>query len=102
MNSYPEAEASTQTRFIFFFIWQAIVRGRLFLQRTFFLLYPSPAIYVAPVAFYSAPVTFYSAPVTFYSAPVTFYSAPLAFYDSSKANIDTQVAYFGASLRNFR
>jgi hypothetical protein len=26
------------SRFIFFFIWQAIVRGQLFLQKTFFLL----------------------------------------------------------------
>jgi hypothetical protein len=34
-------EVSNQADFIFFFIWQAIVRGRLFLQRTFFLLYHS-------------------------------------------------------------
>ena len=27
-------------RFIFFFIWQAIVRGQLFLQKTFFLFSP--------------------------------------------------------------
>jgi hypothetical protein len=29
------------SRFIFFFIWQAIVRGQLFLQKTFFLFSPS-------------------------------------------------------------
>jgi hypothetical protein len=28
------------SRFIFFFIWQAIVRGQLFLQKTFFLFIP--------------------------------------------------------------
>jgi hypothetical protein len=35
-------KASPKKDFTFFFIWQAIVRGRLFLQRTFFLLPPSP------------------------------------------------------------
>jgi hypothetical protein len=30
------------SRFYVFFIWQAIVRGRLFLQRTFFLFTPDP------------------------------------------------------------
>jgi hypothetical protein len=35
-------EVSKQIDFIFFFIWQAIVRGQLFLQKTFFLFSPSP------------------------------------------------------------
>ena len=34
-------EVSNQVDFIFFFIWQAIVRGQLFLQKTFFLFIPS-------------------------------------------------------------
>ncbi len=33
----PEAKASPKLDFTFFFIWQAIVRGQLFLQWTFFL-----------------------------------------------------------------
>jgi hypothetical protein len=36
---YEKRKASLQIDFTFFFIWQAIVRGRLFLQRTFFLLW---------------------------------------------------------------
>ena len=35
-----EAGASPELDFNFFFIWQAIVRGQLFLQWTFFLLSP--------------------------------------------------------------
>ena len=37
-DELPGARASTQKRFTFFFIWQAIVRGRLFLQWTFLFL----------------------------------------------------------------
>jgi hypothetical protein len=43
-------EVSNQVDFIFFFIWQAIVRGQLFLQKTFFFLaIPQSAIWLRAI-----------------------------------------------------
>src|ERR1044072_2477620 len=82
-------KASPKRDFTFFFIWQAIVRGRLFLQRTFFLLYhtspfqkPENSVisgqcfeHLAKSAHYTAPFFKYVLLVANYSASVANYAA---------------------------
>ena len=54
-KSYQKRKASPQQDFYLFFIWQAIVRGQLFLQWTFFLLYTYHLMLHFELVYYPVP-----------------------------------------------